>query len=79
MRWLRALTTAPILFAALFAATTIGYMAPPNTGAIFTTDVSCSGTNINIFLTKDDVYVDGGPAHEGAAGLADGVYYIQVT
>ena len=79
MRWLRALITAPILFAALFAATTIGYMAPPNTGAIFTTDVSCSGTNINIFLTKDDVFVDGGPAHPGAAGLADGVYYIQVT
>jgi hypothetical protein len=78
MRWLRALTIAPILLAALFATTTISYMAP-NPGAIFTTDVSCSNTNVNIFVTKNDVFVDGGPAHTGAAGLADGVYYIQVT
>lgn len=54
-------------------------MAAPNTGAIFTTDSSCNGTNINIFTSKSDVYVDGGPAHAGAAGLPDGFYYIQVT
>ena len=51
----------------------------PNTGAIFTTNSSCNGTNVNIFNSKTDVYVDGGPAHEGAAGLPDGFYYIQVT
>jgi hypothetical protein len=51
----------------------------PNPGAIFTTDVTCNGTNINIFNSKSDVYIDGGPAHEGAAGLPDGYYYIQVT
>lgn len=51
----------------------------PNPGAIFTTNSSCNGTNINIFTSKSDVYIDGGPAHEGAAGLPDGFYYIQVT
>jgi hypothetical protein len=49
------------------------------TGAIFTTDSTCTGTNINIYSTKDDVYLNGGPAHPGAAGLPDGAYYIKVT
>ena len=53
--------------------------APPITGAIFTTDSTCTGTNINIFTSKDAVYLDGGPAHPGAAGLPDGEYYCQVT
>src|SRR5215213_6108331 len=51
----------------------------PVTGAIFTTDSACVGTNINIFADKADVYLDGGPAHPGAAGLPDGYYYVQVT
>jgi hypothetical protein len=57
----------------------------PNTGvgsfsgAIFTTNSLCNGTNVNIFATKTDVYVDGGPVQPGAAGLPDGDYYIQVT
>jgi hypothetical protein len=51
----------------------------PLSGAIFTTDVGCDGTNINIFSSKDAVYLDGGPAHPGAAGLPDGEYYVQVT
>jgi hypothetical protein len=54
-------------------------MSAPKPCAIFTTGSSCNGTNINIFTSKSDVYVDGGPAHEGAAGLTDGFYYIQVT
>lgn len=49
------------------------------TGAIFTTDVACAGTNVNVFASKADVYVDGGPAHTGAAGLPPGDYYVQVT
>jgi hypothetical protein len=49
------------------------------TGAIFTTDSTCTGTNVNIFNTKSDVYLDGGPAHPNAAGLPDGEYYCQVT
>ncbi len=49
------------------------------TGAIFTTDVNCNGTDLNIYATKDDVYLDGGPHHTGAAGLPEGEYYVQVT
>ena len=57
--------------------TTTAFMAGP--GAIFTTDGTCSGTNINIFASKDAVHLDGGPVHEGAAGLANGTYCVQVT
>jgi hypothetical protein len=56
-----------------------GVLAAGVSGAIFTTNVACSGTNVNIFAAKDDVYLDGGPAHAGAAGLPDGSYYVQVT
>src|SRR3954470_18501827 len=31
------------------------------TGAIFTTDVTCTGTDLNIYGAKPDVYIDGGP------------------
>ncbi|MBV9791916.1 MAG: hypothetical protein JOZ51_27265, partial [Chloroflexi bacterium] len=57
----------------------IAYAAPPLPGAIFTTDSSCSGVNLNIFTDKDAVYLNGGPTHLGAAGLTDGAYYVQVT
>ena len=49
------------------------------TGAIFTTDSICTGVNLNIYSSKGDVYLDGGPAHPGAAGLPDGEYYVQAT
>jgi hypothetical protein len=58
------------------------HAAPPTlpmTGAIFTTDYTCTGVDLNIYGSKDDVYIDGGPAHPGAAGLPDGYYYVQVT
>ena len=50
-------------------------------GAIFTTDITCQVVNGNTqYETKLDVYLDGGPQHhEGAAGLTDGPYYVQVT
>jgi hypothetical protein len=54
-------------------------MAAGLSGAIFTTDQPCIGTNVNIFGDKADVYLDGGPTHEGAAGLPDGEYYVKVT
>jgi hypothetical protein len=60
----------------LVAAATAG---TPVSGAIFTTDSACSGVDLNIYSTKLAVYVDGGPAHPGAAGLPDGSYYVQVT
>src|SRR6185369_5735070 len=74
----RAVLIVSVIVAAVLLFTTTGYMAP-NSGAIFTTNSSCDGTNINIFTTKTDAFVGGGPAHEGAAGLTDGFYYIQVT
>ena len=55
------------------------FAAPPLPGAIFTTDGTCTGTNLNIYGGKDAVYLDGGPSHPGAAGLPDGEYYVQVT
>jgi hypothetical protein len=54
-------------------------MGAPLPGAIFTTDSTCSGVNLNIYTNKGDVYIDGGPAHPGAASLPDGSYYVQVT
>lgn len=53
--------------------------APPLPGAIFTTDSTCSGVNINIYGDKDAVYIDGGPTHPGAAAFPDGQYYVRVT
>jgi hypothetical protein len=65
----------------MVGASSIGpaFAAPPVSGAIFTTDSTCTGVNLNIYGSKDDVYLDGGPAHTGAAGLPDGSYYVQVT
>lgn len=51
-------------------------------GAIFTTNSTGTEVNANIYDSKDDVYLDGGPgpgAPQGAAGLPDGTYYFQVT
>lgn len=48
------------------------------TGAIYTTDSTCSGVNVNIFTAKADVYLDGGP-QGGGSGLPDGSYYVKVT
>jgi hypothetical protein len=53
--------------------------AAPLSGAIFTTDSACSGVDLNIYGNKDDVYLNGGPSHPGAAGLPDGDYYVKVT
>ncbi|MEX0630355.1 MAG: hypothetical protein WEE67_08370 [Chloroflexota bacterium] len=54
-------------------------LGAPVSGAIFTTVAACDGTNVNIYSDKDDVYLDGGPVHEGAAGLPNGEYYVKVT
>ena len=51
----------------------------PVTGAIFTTDETCTDVNVNIYDHKSDVYIDGGPEHPGSAGLPDGSYCVQVT
>lgn len=52
-----------------------------NSGSIFTTNLLGVEVNQNIYATKDLVYLNGGPHNTdcGAAGLADGQYYFQVT
>jgi hypothetical protein len=53
---------------------------PPLPGAVFTTDAPCTAVNLNIYAAKGDVYINGGPAHPGAAGLLPNTsYYVQVT
>ncbi|HEU4393921.1 MAG TPA: hypothetical protein VFS92_00025 [Planctomycetota bacterium] len=55
--------------------------APPDqglTGAIFTTDVNAA-VNHNIYDSKLDVYLNGGPQNKNSAGLPGGYYYVQVT
>lgn len=71
---------------ALIVALAFGLSLAPNTlraapvsGAIFSTNSDCSGVDLNIYDNKDAVYIDGGPAHPGAAGLPDGSYCVKVT
>jgi hypothetical protein len=68
-----------MILAMFFALSGISQAAPPLPGAIFTTNNTCGGVDLNIYTSKDAVYLDGGPSHEGAAGLADGYYYVKVT
>jgi hypothetical protein len=68
-----------VLFAILLVTLVAAPAEAQLAGAIFTTESACDGTNVNIFPSKEDVYLDGGPLHEGAAGLPNGEYYVQVT
>jgi hypothetical protein len=68
-----------LAIAALFVAPTVLRAAPPLPGAVFTTDSTCSGVDLNIYGAKSDVYLNGGPSHPGAASLPPGDYYVQVT
>ena len=74
------LTSIAVMVAGLFLApSALPVDAPPLPGAIFSTDSTCTDVNVNIYAVKEDVYIDGGPAHPGAAGLPDGSYCVQVT
>jgi len=60
--------------------------APPAgtqlSGAIFTSDVTGTPVNLNVYGAKEDVYLNGGPginAPDDAAGLPAGTYSFQVT
>jgi len=70
-----------VLVAATVAAliSQVGLHATPVSGAIFTTDYTCLGVDLNIYGSLLDVYLDGGPAHPGAAGLPDGDYAVKIT
>ncbi len=71
----------PLLLAiGLLAAIVIPTLAaPPVKGAIFTTNSNCMRVNANLYDSKLDVYLNGGPSHPGAAGLPDGFYYVRIT
>lgn len=68
-----------ILAFSSFLLTALATTAAPLPGAIFTTDSTGTGVDLNIYDSKDAVYLDGGPKHPGAAGLPDGSYYVMVT
>ena len=48
-------------------------------GALFTTTASNTTVNNNIYATKADAYLGGGPQNSNASGLPNGNYYFQVT
>ena len=73
------ISIAAMVVGLFLAPTALPLDAPPLPGAIFSTDSTCTDVNLNIFDDKEDVYIDGGPAHPGAAGLPDGSYCVQVT
>jgi hypothetical protein len=69
---------------AVVAAVTISssVVAHAPSGAIFTTTATGDEVNLNIFPSREAVYLDGGPgpgAPQTAAGLDDGTYVFQVT
>ena len=52
-------------------------VAGPITGAVFTGDLSCQAVNKNIYESKTDVYVNGGPAT--GTPMKAGTYWVRVT
>ena len=48
-------------------------------GKIYTSTFNGQFVPANKYSSKDAVYLNGGPVHEGAQGLPDGTYYFQVT
>ena len=48
-------------------------------GAIFTSLGNGTAVNMNIYASKPDVYLNGGPQNMMARGLPDGIYFFQVT
>jgi hypothetical protein len=76
----RVIWVALLLVLSLGSALPLHASAP--TGAIFTTTSTGAEVNFNIYPSKEEVYLDGGPgpgAPQTAAGLDDGVYVFQIT
>ncbi len=71
------------LAALMFSIMASAAIAAPVTGAIFTTLFDGRAVDHNIYSSKEDVYLNGGPGAANGpcsgAGLPDGVYYFQVT
>ena len=80
MRTNTLLSALAISFATLLAAAA-GAGQPGLTGAIYTTDSTCTDVNQNVFYAdKQSVYLDGGPQNGNhGSGLPAGEYYLQIT
>ncbi|HUS32763.1 MAG TPA: myxococcus cysteine-rich repeat containing protein [Kofleriaceae bacterium] len=88
---MRFVSTVPfVLAASLFGGCVLGESQQSDeltsiarlSGAIFTTLPDGSRVNANLYPSKDDVYLDGGPGNQApasAAALPEGDYYFQVT
>ena len=48
-------------------------------GGIHTTDVECNGVDLNLYNSKLDVYLEGGPGKVGASAITAGDYGVRVT
>ena len=48
-------------------------------GAIYTTNGDGERVNQNLYASKSDVYLNGGPQNANSQGLPDGTYFYQVT
>jgi len=74
-----------MLAAASLGATYMGgALAAPLSGAIYTSTKDGTNVNANIYMSKADVYLNGGPQNANAAGLPFNdpqgeAYYFQVT
>jgi hypothetical protein len=66
-----------LLVLGMLGASVVPAFARGLTGAIFTTNAGCTGTNVNQFNATTDVYLNGGP--DRGARLPDGHYYVRVT
>lgn len=78
---LKGVSIVVLLLGSAIAVSLPAYAHAPS-GAIFTTLSDGSEINLNLFPSKDAVYLDGGPgpgAPATAAGLDDGTYVFQIT
>jgi len=57
----------------------LGVQAFALSGAIYTTNGDCSGVNLNRYLWKQDVFLNGGPNNDNSRGLDPGDYFVRVT
>jgi hypothetical protein len=71
--WFRIVAVVALLLATVGVAS-----AAAPSGAVWTTNAGCAAVNGNIYDSKADVFVNGGPKG-GSAGLDDGSYWVQVT
>ena len=81
-QYLRRLCLALLVLAASMTVLVVPAVAHAPSGAIFTTLADGSEVNLNLFPSKEAVYLDGGPgpgAPIDAAGLDDGTYVFQIT